>query len=209
MGAWLNELVARLGPWGLVVLGAAATVEYLFPPFPGDTVVVFGSWLAVTGELPWAAVWAVVTGTSALGMAADWAVGRWLGVHADRLPKEADRPWYHPLSQERLVRFQYRYQRWGGGLILANRFVPAVRAVFFVAAGASGLSLFRTVVLGLLSAGAWNALLLGAGYAVGRNLDALEVLVRRYTVAAWIGLGLLGVLFVVRLAWRRRRGARR
>ena len=33
-----DALVRGLGPWGVLLLGLGALLEYVFPPFPGDTV---------------------------------------------------------------------------------------------------------------------------------------------------------------------------
>lgn len=203
MAEALRHLVQALGPYGLPILAVAATTEYLFPPFPGDTVTVFGAYLAVTGRLPFIAVWLAVTAGSGVGLSIDWWVGRWLAGHRDRLPAEAVRPWWQPLSRERLARFEVRYRRYGDPLILVNRFIPALRAFIFLAAGAAEIPLPRVVVLGLVSAGIWNALLLGAGFAVGKNLGALESLLRDYGRFAWAVLILLGVLVAARLLLRR------
>lgn len=208
MAEWLNRLIAAIGPWGLPVLVGAATAEYLFPPFPGDTVTIFGAWLAAAGKLHWALVWAAVTLGSGVGLAVDWWVGRWLGRRADRLPTDAERPFWNPLSRERLDRFEARYRRYGDALILANRFLPAVRAFVFLAAGAAEIPLPRVVVLGLVSAGVWNALLLVGGYAVGANLHALERLFSTYSRFAWIALGLAGLALIARVLVVRLRRAR-
>ena len=199
MAETLRQLVQALGPWGLPLLAVAATAEYLFPPFPGDTVTIFGAFLAVAGKLNWALVWVAVTTGSGVGLALDWWVGRWIGARRHRLPDEAHRRWYHLLSQERLARFELRYRRYGDPLILANRFLPALRAFVFLAAGAADIPLPRVLALGLVSAGLWNGLLLVAGWALGANLDALEKLFAGYSQIAWGVLGLLGVILVVRV----------
>lgn len=193
----LQEWIQSLGPWGLSVLFGSALIEYVFPPFPGDTITVFGAWLAVSGTFAWPWVWLAVTGGSGAGMVADWYFGRWLGSKSDKLPSDADRPWWNPLSAQRVARFEVHYRKWGVPLILANRFLPAVRAFLFVAAGASGIPLRRVLALGLVSAGAWNGLLLGAGYAVGANLEELEQSARRFGVYGWVALGGLALLIAV------------
>jgi membrane-associated protein len=112
-----------------------------------------------------------------------------------------------PLDADRLARFEAAYRRWGGWLLLANRFLPGVRAFLFVAAGAVRLPLPRVLALGAVSAAAWNALLLGAGGLLARNADELALLADRYTRAITAAL-CAGVLLVgVRALVRRRRGS--
>ncbi len=110
------------------------------------------------------------------------------------------------LTRERLVRFEERYRRFGGLLLVANRFFPGVRAFFFVAAGASGIPVRKVLLLGAISAALWNAALLAAGGLLARNADELVLLVERYTKAAYGALALVAVVAVV-LVVRRRRAA--
>ncbi len=200
----LQAWVQGRGPLALAVLGLSAGIEYVFPPFPGDTVTLLGAVLAVTGEVRPAAVWAVVTAGSAAGMLLNYGAGRLLRHRGTRLLKEETAPWWMPIRRRHLDRFERRYHRYGPWLILGNRFLPTFRAILFVAAGLTGLPLGRTFVLGLLSAMAWNGLIILAGYLVGANLEALETLFHRYNLVVWVLLGLAaGVAAVV--WWRRRR----
>lgn len=183
LGQALVDVIARTGPAAPLVLFLASFVEYVFPPFPGDLVVVLGAWYAVQGQLSWPATFAATTAGAIAGAWVDWRAGKALGR---RLEVRAHRRTivHRLLTEERLAAFDAGYRRWGGLLLLANRFFPGVRAFIFVAAGASGLPLRRVLLLGGLSAAAWNALLLGAGALVARNLDDLLALFERYTRAA-------------------------
>ena len=42
MVEYLDNLIAHIGLLGLLVLGLAAAVEYVVPPFPGDTITLLG-----------------------------------------------------------------------------------------------------------------------------------------------------------------------
>ena len=200
----LQAWVQGRGPLALLVLGLSAGIEYVFPPFPGDTVTLLGAVLAVTGEIRPASVWAVVTAGSAAGMLLNYGAGRLLRRHRGWLLGEETAPWWMPIRQRHLDRFERRYQRYGPWLILGNRFLPTFRAILFVAAGLTGLPLGRTFLMGLLSAMAWNGLILLAGYLVGANLQALEALFHRYNQVAWALLALAAAAGLV-LWWRRRR----
>lgn len=197
--AFLSEAVARTGPAAPAILFAATFVEHVFPPFPGDLLVVLGAWYAVQGELSWAAVFLFVTAGAIAGAWVDYRIGAAVGRRVDA--RVARRSSAHA---ERLARFEASYRRWGGWLILANRFMPGIRAFLFLAAGASGIPLRRVLLLGGISAALWNAALLGAGAFLAHNADELVHLVRRYTIAAWAALGLAAAVLVARWAWRRR-----
>jgi membrane-associated protein len=202
----LADAIARTGPVAPAILFLASFIEYVFPPFPGDLVVVLGAWYAVQGQLSWPLTFVATTGGALAGAWVDWSVGRTLGRH---LEQRSHRPSviHRLLTEERLARFDEGYRRWGGLLLVANRFFPGIRAFIFVAAGASGIPLRRVLVLGGLSAAAWNVLLLGAGALIAHNLDELVAIFERYTQVA--STVVAGALVVGAALWLLRRRAER
>lgn len=194
----LGNLLGRTGPAAPAVLFLASMTEYVFPPFPGDLLIVLGAWYAVQGVISWPAALAAVTAGALVGASVDYGVGRWL---APRLDVRAARR--GPLSAERLAHFVSAYHRYGSALLILNRFMPGLRAFVFLAAGAAGIPFARVLLLGGLSAVLWNALLLTAGALVARSLPELMELSRAYSHAAWVVLIVLAVLVGVVAAVRR------
>jgi membrane-associated protein len=199
----LAEIVARTGPWAPAVLFGASFLEHVFPPFPGDVLVVLGAWYAVHGELGWPAVFLAVTAGAVAGAALDWAIGHLLGPRLEARAATAG-----PLTAERLARFELAYRRWGPALLVANRFLPGGRALIFLAAGAARVPLWKVVVYGGISAALWNAGLLTAGALLAENADELVALFATYTRVAWAVVAVVALAIACRLLWRRRpRGA--
>jgi membrane protein DedA with SNARE-associated domain len=183
---------------GVAVLAAASLVEYVFPPFPGDTVTVFGAFLAATARWHVAVVLVAVTAGSLAGAAIDYAVGTRLAARPDAvLSRRRQR------VRDRIAPLVARFERHGAAYLLANRFLPGIRALIFVAAGAARLPLGRVLACGAISALLWNGLLIGAGYAVEENWGLLLDLVRRYTATVWIALGVAAIGFAA-VSFRRR-----
>jgi membrane-associated protein len=89
--------------------------------------------------------------------------------------------------------------------LAVNRFLPALRAFFFVGAGLSRMSAGPVIVFGGISAALWNALLMALGYAVGNNWEALSELAERYTAATLILIVLAVVAIGGRFVWDNRR----
>lgn len=200
--ALLSDVVARTGPFAPAVLFGASFVEYVFPPFPGDTVVLLGAWYAARGMLSWPAAFVAVTAGAVVGAWVDWRIGRALAPAL-----EARAVVRGPLDGGRLARFDAAYRRYGGLLLVANRFLPGIRAFLFVAAGAARLPLGRVLLLGGLSAALWNALLLAVGALLVRNLGEMVAFFERYTRAAWWVMALAVAVLAARLLLRRRRSA--
>jgi membrane-associated protein len=195
----LDRVVVATGPWAPLLLFGAAFIEYVFPPYPGDLLVVLGAWYAVHGELSWPAVYGAVTAGAVAGAWVDHRVGAWVGDRLEHSPLAA-----RFLSPGQLAQFEAAYRRWGSWLLLLNRFFPGVRGFLFLAAGASGIPLGRTLLLGGISAAVWNGLLLAAGVLVADNLGELVALVDRYTLAAGAATGVALVVALARVLWKRR-----
>ena len=73
------------------------------------------------------------------------AFGRWI---ARRLEQRPDDKLPFGLSHERLLQLQRRVRERGAALIVFNRFVPAVRSLIFVAAGAARMKPVPVMLLG-------------------------------------------------------------
>jgi membrane-associated protein len=194
--------VAATGHLAPAVLFAATFVEYVFPPFPGDVLVILGAWYAVEGQLSWPATFASVTAGAVAGAWVDYRIGAALGRRLERRVHRRS-----PQAEERLARFEAGYRRWGALLLLGNRFLPGFRAFVFFGAGAAGIPVRRVLLLGAISSALWNAALLAAGDLLARNVDELVALVEHYTRAAW-GAMLAAVAVALAAVWVRRRRAR-
>jgi len=183
---WVDWIQALPGWVGAVVLFLGAMVEYVFPPFPGDTVVVAGSALVTLfGWRLWPVMFLVTAGSVA-GSMVSWLVGRALARSGRRGVARGGKG---RIAVDMLAE---RFERHGAAYLALNRFMPGVRTFFFVGAGWVGIDWRETVLWSTLSAAVWNALLVALGYWVGDNLPLLEQLLARY--AAGVGIVIVGVI---------------
>ena len=200
LGTQLIDLVARNhNTLGLAILCLSACIEYLFPPFPGDTITVFGAFLVVRRGWSGPAVFGAVTVGSAVGCMLDYAFGRWLGRTEERWTRGR----LHRFRPQ-IDRLVERFRRHGGLYIAINRFIPSLRGLFFIAAGMARLRWWIVLLYGTLSALLWNALLLLLGVTVGESWDRLVSLFATYGLAFWALFALAAVALVVRHFARRR-----
>jgi membrane protein DedA with SNARE-associated domain len=198
---WLTEWLEGFAgtanhPLGLAILFLSAGIEYVFPPFPGDTVTLFGAVLVGTWHWSFPIVFAAVTAGSTAGAAVDFLVGRKLHSWREGKERKADAAVRRVLAG---------FRRWGIWLIAANRFFPGIRAFFFVAAGMAGFSFWPVLGLAFLSAVLWNLLVVGLGIYLGANFDRLRALVGQYQAVVWILLAAAVLAGLCLFLWRRRR----
>ena len=185
-------------PLGLLVLGATALIEYVFPPFPGDTITLFAAVLVTRFGWNLGLAFGAVLAGSGAGAMLDYYVGVWMG---DRYRQ--GRFLHRPSHREKVDAVLAAFRRHGEAYVVLNRFLPAVRAVFFLAAGMERLRPLRVLFFALLSAAAWNALILAAGYGLGANWERIRSAFATYSTVAWSVLGLAAIVLVGRWCWRR------
>jgi membrane protein DedA with SNARE-associated domain len=200
----LDQLASRLiefvshqdNPLGLSILALSAFVEYIFPPFPGDTVTLFGAFLITSEGWGFTSVFASVLLGSGAGAMADFWLGKWLKRRELAHPSESK-------TRKRVDALVEKFRRHGEVFIVLNRFLPGVRAFFFVAAGMAGMRARWVFLWSLVSAALWNLLLIALGSSVGANFEELKAFFAAYSRLVWIALGLVVLFFVVRAVVRR------
>jgi membrane protein DedA with SNARE-associated domain len=177
----LQWLASHEGPLAYLVLGLAAALEYVLPPFPGDTITLFGVFLGSTaGYSPWLVYLAIDAG-SVLGGLAAYAVGRQID------PENPPRFLRGRRTRAALDEVRARFARHGAAYLAVNRFLPALRAFFFVGAGLARVPVSRVIAWGALSASLWNGLLFAVGWAVGGNWQRLAGMAANY---AWVAVSI-------------------
>lgn len=188
---WLTGFASdRNHPVGFVVLFASAMIEYVFPPIPGDTITLFGAVLITGYGWNGPGIFLVVLAGSMIGALFDY----WVGLRLRARPARAgDR------RRAAIDRIVARFERHGPAFLMVNRFLPGIRAFFFVAAGMAGMRARDVVLYGGISVALWTGALIALGALLGANLEALSGWVARYTAVAW---GVLGAVVLLLVVWR-------
>ena len=190
------------GVWiALSLVALLAWLEYVFPPVPGDSTMLFGFFLAGRGALPIAAVIAAAFGGGVLGA---WTAYR-LGARLGRGYFFLRSAW----AAEELARIERWFARYGARFLLVNRFLPGVRAFFLYAAGIGRMPARGVLLWSGASNALWVALLAWAGTRLGSSWDEVRVVFGRYVWGIAIVLGTYGVASIARARRKRRAAALR
>lgn len=188
------------GPLPYLALAAGGASEYVIPVLPGDTVTLFGASLCAAGGKHPLLVYGAINAGSIGGALLAYAFGRWFANRPHALTK-------HPRTRKAIRVIQRRFARHGPTYLVINRFLPALRAFFFVAAGMNRMPVWQVLVYGGLSALLWNALILGVASLVGSNFEALRRIFERYTLVSVVVVVVVALGLLARWAWRRPRPA--
>jgi membrane protein DedA with SNARE-associated domain len=191
--AWMQGLSPL---WAYVTLLVIAYGENVAPPIPGDMVVVFGGYLAGLGQLHLGVVIVLSTIGGAVGFMTMFELGRRLGQSVF----STDRRW---IPQDGFEKARRWLQRYGYGVIAANRFLSGARSVISITAGVARMDPWRTLVWCSVSAFVWTALISYAGYAVGENWEIVVVYLRAYGRIILTVLVLIGAILLARWGWKR------
>ena len=179
----------------LVVYVAAFSVAFLeniFPPSPSDLIVVFAGALASTGQVGFVEAFLAASAGSTLGFVVMYLIGRWFG---DKILEQGKLRF---VSLQALHKVEAWFKRYGYWIIVVNRFLSGTRAVVSFFAGVSELNLLHTSVLCLISASAWNAILLSGGYYFGRNWQQLGFYLSTYSQVVTALIVLIVLVLVIR-----------
>lgn len=180
----------------MLLLFVSSMIEYIFPPFPGDTVVLFGAFLIGTGIFPLLPIFISICLGSLLGTLVVYSVGLRLGLSYFKKKKIKFIP------PELLVSLQRWFQRWGAWPIVLNRFLPAYRSLIILAAGIGGLKIHKVLFFSTLSILVWNGLIILVGSFLGNNWKTMFYVFKAYSAIVVVLVSLLLMTFIV-LKWRK------
>src|SRR6266699_466543 len=136
---------------GLFLVVLLAWLEYVFPPSPGDSTMLFAFFLAGRGSMSLPAVAVAALSGSVLGAMTAYAIGARLGRSYFFLRSG----W----AREELARIERWYARHGARFLLINRFLPGVRGFFLYAAGITRLQAGAVLIHSTASNILWILLL--------------------------------------------------
>ncbi|PAU94063.1 DedA family protein [Aliifodinibius salipaludis] len=162
------QFINTLPPLSIyLVFFMVAYVENIVPPIPGDVLVAFGGYLAAESVIGLVPILLLTTIASVIGFMSMY----WIGSRWGRLIQQKKKQFwllrFIPLKYINKVRSWM--QRWGMGVILANRFLAGTRSVISLTAGLSHTHISGTIIYSTISSLLWNGILLGFGWIVHEN----------------------------------------
>jgi membrane protein DedA with SNARE-associated domain len=189
--------------WIYVTVFAVAYLENVVPPIPGDMIVVFGGYLAGLGQVGLVPVILIATVAGTLGFMSMYAVGRTVGEAV----LDPDRMRWIPKQAAWKVRAWL--QRYGYGVVAANRFLSGARSVISLMVGVARMPAGLVAAWAGLSALVWTGIIAYLGAVVGDNWAVVGEWLKRYGQVVTVVLLVAVVVYVGVRVWRRRSGSQR
>ena len=199
---WVVDVVDAIGEAGV---GALIALENVFPPIPSEVILPLAGFRAEAGELNVVLAWLAATAGALVGALILYGIGAWFGY--ERLDELARKRWFVFFGEKDLARGKRFFDRHGDAIVLFGRCVPLVRSIVSVPAGIDRMPMPRFVALTVAGSAVWNAIFIGAGWALGERWERVEGWIQPLSYAVVAAL----VAAVAWLTWRtvqRRRAAR-
>jgi membrane protein DedA with SNARE-associated domain len=191
---WLQQL-PPYSVLGLIFF--IAYIENVFPPAPSDVLLVFSGTLIGVGTIDYVPALIIATLGSTLGFMTAYLLGRYFEQHV------VSGKFGRFLPVGTIHQVERLFQRYGYGVIVANRFLAGTRAIVSIFAGMSKMNLAFTTLLCALSAMVWNGILLYLGMVFANKWRSAAEYVGLYSTVMSIALG--GAIIIILFLYLRRR----
>ena len=199
LAAFAVTVIEASGYAGVLVLMAA---ESMVLPVPSEAVMPFAGYVVSTGGMSW--LGAIVA--SSLGS----ALGSWLSYLMGRhglLPQLERYGKYFLVQPHHIHATERLFRKWGVPAVFLCRFIPGVRHVSSIPAGAARMALTPFLLASVAGATIWNFILLWVGWRFGTDERAIAAVKANLDLIG-IALIVLLALYVIYEIWASRRARR-
>jgi membrane protein DedA with SNARE-associated domain len=153
-------------------------------PAPGDAAIAYGGYLTTTGAIPYPLAYLAVVSGAVLGSACNLTISRRYGrPFIQRFGR------YVGITDERLVRAEDIFKRWGPWAIIVGRHIPGMRIVISALSGILGVPYRVFIPCVLISSAIWAAIFLELGRRIGPRIREAFLIFPAYLIP-WLLLGL-------------------
>jgi membrane protein DedA with SNARE-associated domain len=153
-------------------------------PAPGDVAIAYGGYLTTTGAIPYPLAYLAVVSGAVLGSACNLTISRRYGrPFIQRFGR------YIGVTEEKLVRAEHIFKRWGPWAIILGRHIPGMRIVLSALSGILGVPYRVFIPCVLVSATIWAGIFLELGRRMGPRIREAFLIFPAH-LFPWMALGL-------------------
>jgi membrane protein DedA with SNARE-associated domain len=189
----MHSVAHLIHAYGLLVVAGFIGLESMCIPLPGETALIVGSVIAGrTYELNIVAIILTAVAASVVGRVIGYLFGMQFGYWL-LLRYGA----YLRISVSRIKLGQYLFLKHGAAIIIVAQFVPVLRAIVGILAGANRMPWRRFVLATLIGASMWASLFGVGGYYFGKQFARLA---KSWWIfsgpSGWVLFGLAAVVII-------------
>lgn len=185
-----------------VFLLASVFIENIFPPYPGDSIVVFSGYLAHSGHLSFLSIGVAITVGNLTSAALMYYFGeRVMEFFLARIKSPTLKEVF---STDHLVKTHDWFNKYGLAAVVFSRFSAGIRFFVAIVAGMVRMHIALFLAAFFIATLIWNTVLVGGGYLLGKNWEEMLIYIRIYSGFIALGLFLAALLFLLKFAKKNR-----
>ena len=195
----LQTFVITYGMWVYVLLFLIIFIEtglVVMPFLPGDSLLFVVGTLCGVGLMSLPLAMALLWTAAVLGNQTNYTLGRHFG---DRVFAWENSRWFNRTAFDRAHAF---YERYGGVMLIAARFMPFVRTFAPFVAGVAQMTRSKFTFYDVTGGGLWVVSITTAGYLFGN----LPIVKQNFSLLVWLMIIVPGLLALLG-AWRARKSS--
>jgi membrane protein DedA with SNARE-associated domain len=187
---YLHAVSPYLDKYGYWAIFFGVLLEDFGIPAPGETLLISGGLLAAMGTLR--VEWVVLLGFSSavIGDNIGYAIGLFCGR-----PFVLKYGSFVFLSEERLLKVETFFGRYGGRIVTVARFIEGLRQVNGIVAGISRMPWLHFLLFNMLGAALWVGAWVGGVYLLGHEPATVFKVFNRFRT--YLLAGLIAALFLL------------
>jgi membrane protein DedA with SNARE-associated domain len=170
MSDWIVRLIEQSGYLGVAFL---MFLETVFPPVPSEVIMSVAGVAAGQGKLQYWLVVVAGTGGAMLGNIVWYLAARALGVQRLRPFIERHGRWL-TITWPEVERAERWFAEHGTFFVMLGRMLPTVRSLVSVPAGLLRMRFRSFLLASTVGTAGWTALIAGAGYKLGENVEEID-----------------------------------
>lgn len=192
-----SRVIDALGEWGV---GLLTFIETIFPPIPSELILPLAGALAGSGDMNLALLVVVTTLGAYVGALVLYLLGAKLGL-------ERSIRWLSKLplvDREDFDKAAGWFHRHGRSAVFFGRFIPGVRSLISLPAGADRMPLATFSLFTIIGSAIWNTLLIALGAALGTQYELIDEYAKYLDYVVYAAIAGVIVWLIVRAVLRRR-----
>jgi membrane protein DedA with SNARE-associated domain len=194
IASWVTDVVEKLGYLGLFLMIA---LENVFPPIPSEVVLPLAGFLTGQGRMWYPGAVLAATAGSLLGALILYYAGYYFGEHRVRWLVRKYGKWAM-VSEADIDKADHWFDHYQREAVLIGRLFPVVRSLISIPAGIRKMRLDKFLIYTAIGSAVWNSVLIGIGWILGDNWDAVEQYVGylQYLVIFGVLIAVVGFVYL-------------
>lgn len=170
LSSWITDVMDTLGYVGVAFLIA---LENVFPPIPSEIILPLAGFNTSQGSMNFFLAVIAATIGSLIGALVLYGVGHAFGEHRVRVIIRRWGKWLG-FKETDIDYADDWFDRYGGVAVMVCRVIPIIRSLISIPAGLRKMSMLKFAFYTTVGSAVWNTLLIGAGWLLGDNWEAVE-----------------------------------